>query len=41
MYIMGQNNRLHKCLTTLETQIVLKELHERVAGKHFVIDTTI
>jgi len=41
MYKMGQNNRLHKCLITLEAQIVLKELHERMAGKHFVIDTTI
>jgi hypothetical protein len=30
MYKLGQNNRLHRCLTTLEAQIVLKELHEGV-----------
>jgi hypothetical protein len=35
MYRVGQDNKMHKCLTTLETQIVLKELHEGVAGKHF------
>jgi hypothetical protein len=33
---VGQNNRLHKCLTTSEAQFVLKELHKRVARKHFV-----
>jgi hypothetical protein len=38
MYKMGQNNKLHKCLTTLEAQIVLKELHERVLGGHFAMD---
>jgi hypothetical protein len=27
---MGQDNKLCKCLTTLEAQIVLKELHEGV-----------
>jgi hypothetical protein len=36
MYRVGQDNKMHKCLTTLETQIVLKELHEGVVGKHFV-----
>ncbi len=35
---MGQDNRLHRCLTALETQIVLKELHEGVVGGHFAID---
>ncbi len=35
---MGQANRVHKCLTILETQIVLKELHEGVVGGHFVAD---
>jgi hypothetical protein len=27
MYIVGQNNRLRRCLTTLEALIVLRELH--------------
>jgi hypothetical protein len=27
MYEMGEDNKLCKCLTTLETHIVLKELH--------------
>ncbi len=35
MYRVGQNNILHRCLTTLKSQIVLKELHEGVAGGHF------
>ncbi len=30
--------KMCKCLTTLETQIVLKELHEGVAKGHFVVD---
>jgi hypothetical protein len=33
---MRQNNKMHKCLTTSETQIVLKELHEGMAKGHFV-----
>ncbi len=35
---MGQDNKLHRCLTTLEAHIVLKELHERVVRGHFVVD---
>jgi hypothetical protein len=35
MYRVGQDNRLHRCLTTSETQIVLKELHEGMSGRHF------
>jgi hypothetical protein len=31
MYKVGQDNKMHICLTTLEAQIVLKELHEEVA----------
>jgi hypothetical protein len=31
MYKVGQDNIMCGCLTTLETQIVLKELHEGVA----------
>ncbi len=40
MYRVGQHNKMHRCLATSETQIVLKELHERVAGKRFVADIT-
>jgi hypothetical protein len=39
MYKVGQDNRMHKCLTTLEAQILLKELHG-VARRHFAIDIT-
>jgi hypothetical protein len=38
MYIVGQDNKMHKCLTTLEAHIVLKELHEKVVQGHFVVD---
>ncbi len=38
MYIMGQNNRMHRCLTTLGTQIVLKKLHEKMEGRRFLVD---
>jgi hypothetical protein len=31
LYKVGQDNRLHKCLTTSEAQFFLKELHEGVA----------
>ncbi len=36
MYRVGQNNKMHKCLTTSKAQIVFQELHEGVAGGHFV-----
>jgi hypothetical protein len=39
-YKVGQNNKLHKCLTTLETQFVLKELHKRVVGRQFAANIT-
>jgi hypothetical protein len=38
MYKVGQDNKMHKCLTTSKAHIVLKELHEGVAIGHFVID---
>jgi hypothetical protein len=38
MYKMGQDNRMHRCLTTSKAQIVLKELHEGIVGRHFVVD---
>jgi len=40
MYRVGQDNRMHRCLTTSKAHIVLKELHEGVAKGHFVIDIT-
>jgi hypothetical protein len=39
MYIVGQDKRMHKCLTTSKAHIVLKELHEKVGG-HFALDIT-
>jgi hypothetical protein len=34
-YGVGQNSKMHRCLTTSEAHIVLKELHEGVARGHF------
>ncbi len=39
MYKVRQNNILCTCLTTLEAQVVLKELH-KVARRHFVANIT-
>jgi hypothetical protein len=39
MYRVGQDNKMWRCLTTSEAQIVLKELHG-VARKHIAIDFT-
>jgi hypothetical protein len=36
MYIVGQYNKMRKCLTTSKAQFFLKELHEGVARGHFV-----
>jgi len=41
MYRMGQDNIMCRYLTTLETQIILKELHERMVGGHFATDITV
>jgi hypothetical protein len=40
LYKMGQYNRLQRCLTTIETQMVMKELHEGLLGGHFAIEIT-
>jgi hypothetical protein len=40
MYKVGQNNKMRKCLTTLEAHIVFKELHEGLARGHFVANIT-
>jgi hypothetical protein len=37
---VGQNNRMHRCLTTLEALIVLNELHEKMVGRHFAPNIT-
>jgi hypothetical protein len=37
---MGQDNKLRRCLTTIEAQMVMKKLHERPLGGHFVIEIT-
>ncbi len=39
MYKVGQDNKMHRCLTTLKAQIILKELHG-VAKGHFVTNIT-
>ncbi len=41
MYKMGQKNKMCRCLTTLEAQILMKELHEGVPIGHFVANITI
>jgi hypothetical protein len=40
MYKVGQNNILHRYLTTLETQIVMKELREGVSRTFFATNIT-
>jgi hypothetical protein len=37
---MGQDNRLRQCLTTIEAQMVMKELHERPLGGRFATEIT-
>jgi hypothetical protein len=37
---MGQDERLQQCLTTIEAQMVMKELHEGPLKKHFTMKTT-
>jgi hypothetical protein len=37
---VGQDNKMHKCLTTSVTHIVFKELHEGMVRGHFVINIT-
>lgn len=40
MYKPIQNNKLHRCVTIEETEIILRELHERVVKNHFVANKT-
>ncbi len=40
LYRMGQDNKLWQCLTTIEAQMVMKELHERPSGGHFATKIT-
>jgi len=37
---IGQDNKLRKCLITSKTHMVRKELHEKVAKRHFASNTT-
>ncbi len=40
MYKMGQDNRLKQCMSTIETKMVTKELHEGVLRGHFATKIT-
>jgi hypothetical protein len=40
LYIMGQDNKLRRCLSTIEAQKVMKELHEGTVRRHFAIEIT-
>ncbi len=37
---MGQDNRLRRCLTTTEAQMVMRKLHEGPSKGHFAIEIT-
>jgi hypothetical protein len=37
---MGQNNKLQRYSTTIEAQMVMKELHEGPSGGHFAMEIT-
>jgi hypothetical protein len=37
---MGKNNRLQRCLTIIKAQMMMKELHEGLARRHFAIEIT-
>jgi hypothetical protein len=39
-YKMGQDKRLKRCLSTIEVQKVMKELHEGTIGGHFATKIT-
>jgi hypothetical protein len=40
LYKMGQDNKLPRCLTITEAQMVMKKLHERPSWRHFAIEIT-
>jgi hypothetical protein len=40
LYKMGQDNRLWWCLTTIEVDMVMRELHEGPSGGHFTTKIT-
>jgi hypothetical protein len=35
MYRVGQDNKMRRCLTISEAQIILKELHEGLVRRNF------
>jgi hypothetical protein len=41
MYIVGQDNKMCRCLTTSKAKIILKELNEGMVGGHFATNITI
>jgi hypothetical protein len=41
MYKVGKDNKMHIYLITSKAHIVLKELHDRVAKGHFVVDISL
>ncbi len=38
MYKMGQDNKLQRCLTTIEAHMVMRGRHEGPLGGHFAIE---
>jgi hypothetical protein len=38
LYRMGHDNILRRCLSTIEAQKVMKELHKGTIGEHFPIE---
>jgi hypothetical protein len=40
LYKMGQENRLKRCLSTIEAQKVMKELHEGITRGHVTTEIT-
>ncbi len=38
MYRVVQDNKLCRCLTTSKAHMVLKELHEGMVGRNFVVN---
>jgi len=40
LYKVGQDNKLQRCLTITEAQMVMKELHEGPSRRHFATKIT-
>jgi hypothetical protein len=35
MHRVGQDNKMHRCLTTSKAHVILKDMHEGVVERHF------